>query len=88
MAHISLFPPILNCPSCSTPLRPATRAEVNRDLKDPTYAFIAEQAAQGSMEWEPPANWADYGKKMMPPGSWMLRCDKCGNRTLFSESDC
>jgi len=85
MARSFLFPPRIDCPLCLTPLRPATRAEINQDLINPTYAQIAEQAAQGSMDWEPPADWSDWMKEMALPGSWLFRCDKCGNRTLWAE---
>jgi hypothetical protein len=89
MARNFIFPPRMDCPLCLKPLRPATRAEINRDLKDPKYAHIAESAAQGSMGWEPPADWSDWEKATTPPGSWLFRCDTCNHRALWlrDESD-
>lgn len=49
MARNFSFPPPIDCPVCLTPLRPATRAELNNDLRNPKYAHVAESAAQGSM---------------------------------------
>jgi len=78
------FPPQLECPVCGVPLRPATRAEISCDLQDPSYRQLAESAAQGAREWEPPEDWAEWQKDMTPPGSWLFRCDECDHRTLWS----
>ena len=87
-ANIYQFPPQLDCPTCQTLLRPVTRAELNLDLNNPDYRHIAEAAAQGALNWEPPHQWTDFMKDVSPPGSWLLRCDTCGNRSLWSRDDC
>jgi len=84
MGTVTEFPPRLSCPLCGSSLRPATRAEINADLKDESYKQVAESAAQGSREWEPSDEWPDWLKIISPPASWLFRCDHCGNRTLWS----
>lgn len=84
MGRVIDFPPKHPCAACGAPLRPATRAEFNSDRFDPRYRHIAESAAQGARDWEPPDDWSAWEKDAMPPGSWLLRCDRCGNRTLWA----
>jgi hypothetical protein len=84
MGKTITFPPRDPCACGGPPLRPATRAELNADLVNPKYRQIALLAAQGSMDWEPPSNLPDWFKDIAPPGSWLLRCDQCGMRLLWS----
>ena len=81
------FPPKLDCPACGQLLRPATRAEINSDLRSSSYRHIALAAAQGSRDWQPPDEFSEWQKDISPPGSWLFRCDGCGNRTLWSRDD-
>ncbi len=78
------FPPLLECPACGQRLRLATKSEIASDLCDSRFKQVAEAAAQGSREWEPPVNWPEWKKDISPPASWLFRCDGCGNRTLWS----
>jgi hypothetical protein len=84
MRTVINFPPQLDCPACGTQLRPATRAEINADVLDPRFRDVALSAAQGARDYEPPAEFPAWRKDITPPGSWLFRCDECGNRTLWS----
>jgi hypothetical protein len=101
MARVIDFPPKLDCPFCHIRLRPATRAELNEDLRSGNLQRrqIAQSAAQGAHDWEPPRDWDEWEKAMTPPGSWLFRCDcnrgdclhrlvrgpyRCDHRTLWS----
>jgi hypothetical protein len=81
------FPPIRTCPGCGTRLRFATKQEIQADLSDDRYNHIAEQAAQGDLNWMPPESWPDWEKEISPPGSWLMRCDNCDLRYLWSKTE-
>ncbi|MFI5117175.1 MAG: hypothetical protein ACHP8B_10825 [Terriglobales bacterium] len=81
------FPPTQNCPVCGTKLRFATKGEIQADLNNPEYQHIAEQAAQGDLNWTPPEDWSDWEKDVSPPGSWLMRCNTCDFRLLWSPSE-
>jgi hypothetical protein len=83
------FPPKIDCPACGTRLRPASRRELNADLRDrdPVRRQLALSAAQGARDWEPPGEFPEWLKDITPPASWLFRCDGCGNRTLWSRED-
>lgn len=73
------------CPLCQTALRLSTRADVRADLGDPRTRHIALQVAYGRIDWTPPdelggEQWSD----IYEGGTWLFRCDTCGNRTLVS----
>jgi hypothetical protein len=84
MAELIEFPPRRICPTCGVQLRPATRSEINADLSDPRYSFVAESAAQGSHNWEPPNKWPEWRKAEALPAAWLLRCPSCDLRELWS----
>jgi hypothetical protein len=91
MARVIEMPPKLTCPRCAVPLRPATRDELRADPLDPQYRHIAEQAAQGARDFEPPAD--SYAAmlaadpRMIERPSWLLRCDSCGLRMMHCISE-
>ena len=68
---------------CGAKLRPATRAEIQADLLDPRYKHVAEHAAQGRWDWNPPDDWPDWEKYDTPNPPWVLRCDTCGARIVW-----
>jgi len=88
MAQIIDFPPKLDCPLCGIPLHLATRAEIDEDLRSPDLQRrqIAQSAAQGARDWEPSADWDEWEKAMTPTTTWLFRCDRCDNRTLWSRN--
>lgn len=87
------FPPVVPCQRCHTPMRTATRAELDADAIDPRYRHVVAQAAQGRRDFDAPdddplgrALAAADGDVMERP-SWLLRCDTCGLRMLFNRSE-
>jgi hypothetical protein len=71
------------CPSCARPLRLSTRAEVVKDLEDPRTRHVALQAAHGRIDWTPPEELGgEDWSHLYEGGTWLFRCDACGNRTL------
>lgn len=74
--------PLHRACQCGATLRPATRAEIAADLKDPRYRQAAEYAAQGARDWVPPDHWSEWRKRDTPNPPWMLRCDTCGVRVV------
>jgi hypothetical protein len=46
---------------------------------------IALSAAQGHRDFIPPTEFPEWLKDITYPGSWLMRCDKCGLRGLFSK---
>lgn len=87
MRKVITFPPKLECPACGKRLRPAKRSEIDADLLDSRYRQIAQMAAQGAEDWKPPEEFNEWQKEISPPGSWLFRCDECGNRTLWSREE-
>ncbi len=85
MAPVIEFPPAQSCQLCGIPLRPATRKEIAEDLRDKRYRQIALSAAQGDQDFISPMEFPDWLKDITYPGSWLMRCDKCGLRALFSK---
>ena len=86
MGSVIQFPPKLDCPLCAVPLRPASRRELNEDLNNPKYRQLALSAAQGAQDWEPPEEFAEWQKEISPPGSWLFRCDRRGNRIFGAKT--
>ena len=91
MARVIEMPPKLTCPRCSILLRPATSEEIRADLLDPQYRHIAEEAAQGARDFEPPAD-SDAAMlaadpRMVEHPSWLLRCDSCVLRMMHCISE-
>lgn len=86
MASVIEFPPIKRCELCGIPLRPATRKEIAEDLLDKRYRQMALSAAQGHLDFIPPMEFPEWMKDITYPGSWLMRCDKCGLRALFSKA--
>jgi hypothetical protein len=78
-------------PRCSAALRRSTRSEVRADLEDDRTRHIALQVAHGRLDWSPPEELGgDKLSDIYEGGTWLFRCDACGNRTLVSpavESD-
>jgi len=87
MNTVITFPPTIECPSCGSRLRPARRSEIETDLRDPNYKHIAQIAAQGARDWEPPDEFTEWQKDVSPPGTWLFRCDNCSHRTLWSKEE-
>ena len=88
MAQVIKFPPDLRCPICSLKLRPATRAEIEKGLSEPKLRHFFAQAVQGDtgrtlLVDDVPA-WVEYDAV---PAAWLMICDKCGHKTLWSKED-
>jgi hypothetical protein len=82
MGSVIDIPLVREC-HCGAKLRPATRAEIQADLIDPRYKHVAEHAAQGRWDWDPPDDWPDWEKYDTPNPPWVLRCDSCDARHVW-----
>ena len=82
MGSVIDMPLVREC-HCGAKLRPATRAEIQADLLDSRYKHVAEHAAQGRRDWNPPDHWPDWEKYDTPSPPWVLRCDACGGRHVW-----
>lgn len=87
MASVTEIPRVRACSHCGSKLRIATQAQIASDLKDSRYRQLAESAAQGSYDWTPPENWSAWKRQESASSkpAWLLRCDDCGARVLWSE---
>ena len=60
---------------------------MNIDLQSKEYRETAQLAAQGDTDWLPGNEVPEWKKADFTPSSWLLRCDKCNARVLWSSEE-
>lgn len=88
MPKIIKFPPKLACDACRTKMRPATKAEIQKGLADSKWRHLYAQAVQGDADRkvliEGVPEWFEMDTV---PASWLMVCDHCGGKTLWSKEE-
>lgn len=82
--NITKLPPVIECHGCGSKMRRATKAEINLDLQSNEYKHLSEISAQGSLTKKTKNTKSEWREDLMEQGSWLLRCDGCGARVLWS----
>lgn len=88
MPSVIKFPPNLACHICNVKMRPATRTEITKGIADNSLSHFYNQAVQGDttrkLVKEDCQEWVEDNANF---SSWLMICDTCGGKVLWSIDD-